>query len=172
MRKVTMVRLGIAAAISTIGAFGALAAGCTSDDSSTPGNTNDAGQNTSPDGQVIGDDDDSGQQSTDAGDAGKVTPPPPAIDAKLIIVHAAPGLGPVRLCFATSNSGGTATVTAINALPDTKGSAPPYAAPPAYGAYYDGGTSPVVQGTPGSTPERSAPSRTSPASRTSRSRPT
>ncbi len=144
MRKVTMVRLGIAAAITALGAIGAGASGCTSDDSST--NPSDAGNGsdspvTNPDG--------GGPPPGDGGPTPDGVAPdsgPPAVDAKLIVVHAAPGLGPVRLCFAIT-SGGTSTVANTAALPDNTTSAPPYLAPPSFLA--DGGTAVVAQGTPG-----------------------
>jgi hypothetical protein len=143
MRKVTMVRLGIAAAITTLGALGATASGCTSDDNSNPsdggvsdGNTNlgDGNPNNNPDAPSTGDD----------GGKPDATPPPP--DARLIVLHAAPGLGPVRLCFAVT-SNGTSTVANTNALPDNPLSQPPYAIPPSY--LSDGGTGFATAGTPG-----------------------
>jgi len=145
MRKVTMVRLGIAAAITCLGGLGALASGCTSDDNTgtaTDGGTEDTGTNPTPDG---GGTTDSGGKTDGGGvDSGPVIP-----DAKLILLHAAPGVGPVRLCIATATGTAAPSVAPINAIPDTHSSAPPWNPPPAYGPGYDGGVGAVVPGTPG-----------------------
>jgi hypothetical protein len=75
-------------------------------------------------------------------------PEPPVVPANLVLVHAAPGVPPFRICFASGSSTSTATVTAISALPDTYPSGVPYGF---YGQYGEGaGPYPSVEaGTPG-----------------------
>ncbi len=184
--------------LTTLGAAGALASGCTSDDNAAPGGSDagsssetgvnidapiaifpgdsgaaDAADATIPDGgqnEAGGNGDDAGGDSgldsgldsgpdsgldsgldanplldggSDTGvDSGEDAGSTPLPDAKLVLVHAAPGLGPVRLCFGVSVGGNANTVANIPALPDGP-SAPPYAPPPTG----TGGT--VAQGTPG-----------------------
>jgi hypothetical protein len=66
---------------------------------------------------------------------------PPAPPAAFALVHAAPGVPPVRLCFGSAAAGQAASVLAIPPIPDEPSSAP---AVPAIGAYPA-----VAKGTPG-----------------------
>jgi len=116
-------------------------------------------QDSGGDGSVIADGGSDGNESIgdsgheaglDAGfDADADTGVPPLADAKLVLVHAAPGLGPVRFCLATSVGTAESVVAPISALPHGPLSAPSYPPPPAFGSEYDGGSAPVAQGTPG-----------------------
>ena len=76
-------------------------------------------------------------------------PPSPVLPANLILLHAAPGVGPVRLCIATQTGSAAASVAPIFAFPDSSDSAPPWHLPPAFGPAYDGGVGAVTPGTPG-----------------------
>jgi len=127
MRKVTLIRFGIAASLAAMGVVGAMAAGCSDDegggggkDSGTDAPKTDTGP--TPD---TGTPDTGKPDATADADAA----PPPTV--KLIIVHAAPGFGDdgtpanvpgraFRMCFATSVAGGAPVVSPLTALPDTQ----------------------------------------------------
>jgi hypothetical protein len=136
MRKVTAVRLGIAAGLAAMGAAGAVGSGCSS---STPVN-NQPGVDSGP-GQVdsgpctggTGCTVDSGIADSAVADSGPVvdsaSPPP----ATLLLAHTAPGVPPFRVCFSIAfTPGQTASVQSFQALPDNPSVSPPY---PATGPY-------------------------------------
>lgn len=147
MRKSAMVRLGIAAALATMGVAGAVGSGCTSSNSTSPGvdggtdgatgttgstgatgaegGTPEGGTGPGPDGGM-----------KDGGGKDSAAP----IPANLVIAHVGPGIPPVRVCFATG-SGASFGVQPFNALPDNPSGAPPY---PATGSFPA-----VAPGTPG-----------------------
>ncbi len=147
MRKVTVVRLGVAAALATMGVAGAVGSGCSnsssgptdggvaSNDGST-GATGDGSTGPAPDGSV-GDsgngNKDGGGQSDDAG--------PPVVFANVVVAHTAPGVPPFRVCFATGTAPPLTVNPEIQALPDSPGQAPGY---PATGPFPA-----VTPGTPG-----------------------
>lgn len=123
MRKATLFRLGVAAGLLTMGVAGAVAAGCTGDDNTTtdggtkPGTDSGPAADTGP--------------TVDTGTPDTNRPPVPDAGqhAKLVVVHAAPGIPAVRVCFAQGqqDDGSDGTVTALSALPDTPNPAPlPY----------------------------------------------
>ena len=121
MRKVTIVRLGIVAAIAAIGVVGAVASGCSGDDNN-PVTGNDGG--TGNDGSTgttgtTGMDGSTGTTGHDGGgNDGSVDAAPPN-PAELVLVHAAPYVPPARFCFATVNASDAGTIVPIAPAPDT-----------------------------------------------------
>jgi len=115
MRKVTLIRFGVTAALATIGIAGLGVIGCSGDDDDQgqpkPDSGTDATKDTGPLPDT-GPTPDTGP-GTDGGSDGEAGAPK---DVKLVIVHASPGLGPFRMCFGTGAAG---TVAPLNALPDT-----------------------------------------------------
>jgi hypothetical protein len=126
MRRVTMVRLGVAAALATMGIAGAIGSGCsnstavaTPDGGQTAGN-NDGGQTGSgPDGSTGSTDGATGASETGAKDSGTFDSALPT-PANVIVANTAPGVPPFRLCLATG-SGATLAVTQVSPLPDGPG---------------------------------------------------
>jgi hypothetical protein len=124
MRKITLVRFGVASALIGVAAAGGmLAAGCNGDDNS---NGNPGGSDAGPDGsQPIGTLDaapDTGTPSSDGGDSGATT-----AFAKVLFVHASPDAPALRLCFGVSNGDASATTTIQPTFPapNTAGGLPP-----------------------------------------------
>jgi hypothetical protein len=144
-----MVRLGIAAAITTLAGVGAFASGCSSDDNGSGGGTTaDGGQEDT--GTVPVTDGGGSDAPVTTGDSASDAPVTTVLpDAKLILLHAAPGVGPIRLCIAQSEGTAAPSVAPIAAIPDNPADVPPWTPPPAYGPAYDGGVGAVAPGTPG-----------------------
>jgi hypothetical protein len=142
MRKVTIVRLGVAAALAMMGTAGALGSGCTSSSATSDGGL--TGQDSGPTGTTgdggTGTQDGStgtSDSSTDGPAPDTYVPPP----ANLVLAHTSPGIPPFRVCFSEGAVGTTASVPALPALPDGPGAAPAY---PTTGPYPG-----VAAGTPG-----------------------
>jgi hypothetical protein len=148
MRKVTMVRLGIAVAITALGAAGAITSGCTSDDNAAgadggggdSGGGSSGGSSSGTGGSSSGTGGSSSGSSSGASSGG-------VVPANLVILHAAAGLGPFRVCFATQSAGTTASVTPQPAAPDTPGTPGGPSIPPDPLSTDGGGQ--VAPGTPG-----------------------
>jgi hypothetical protein len=103
MRKVSMVRLGIATAVATLGVAGVIASGCSGDDNNGPPAPGPDG------GSDTGSSSDTSTPTTDTGtgtkDTGTTDTGPGGPGAQLILIHAAPGVPPIRLCFANIVAG-------------------------------------------------------------------
>lgn len=143
MRKATIVRLGVAAALATMGVAGAVGSGCTSS-SNNPGvdggGPGDGGTAGGDGGQTGPTDGSTGGQDANKPETGTPDSGPTPIPANLVIAHISPGIPPIRVCFATG-TGTSLGVTPISALPETPSGAPPY---PATGSFPA-----VTYGTPG-----------------------
>ena len=153
MRKATIVRLGVAAALATMGVAGAVGSGCTS-------SSNAPGVDGGGDGATAGNPDGSGPTgdgSTGPGpeagppkDAGKDVAAPP-VPANLVLAHVAPGVPPIRVCFATG-TGTSLGVTPISPLPEGPGAAPGVPATTSFPAV-PAGTPGIYPGTIGAFPQ-------------------
>lgn len=123
MRKVTVVRLGIAAALATMAVAGTVGSGC-SNSSSNP--STDGGE--PPDGATGPQTDapsNGGDSSTptdggnNGGDSSTPTDAGKSEFANLIVAHTAPGVPPFRVCLAFVSSGVTTVYPVTVPLPDS-----------------------------------------------------
>ena len=142
MRKVTVVRLGVAAALAMMGTAGALGSGC-STSSATPdggggggGNADSGCTSNCTTGDATTDTGATGATGSDGGGTDAATPPPPA---NLVLAHTAPGIPPFRVCFLSTSTTAPATVAPFPALPDNPSS-------PLQPSYPTTGTYPGVAG--------------------------
>lgn len=143
MRKITMIRLGLASLVVTAGAVSALVVGCSSDSSS--------GDNPSPSptGTDGGPGTDGSTSPTTPGeggpgnpDAGDATPPPAPKPARIALLHAAANLDGIKLCLGTGTDETAPLLPIISPAPADK----PDGIPAAGGGVFD----PIAAGVPAS----------------------
>lgn len=130
MQKTTWMRLAFGAVLVNAAVAGALAAGCSGDDTTTKSGDASANQSVAEggaDSSDAGSDVRANDASSDAdatssmdGDAG------PASIAKVYLVHASPDAPPLRFCFGLPMGDGGVTILSIPAAPDTSNPAFPF----------------------------------------------
>ena len=147
MRKVTMVRLGIAAAITCLGGLGALASGCTSDDNTGQplGRRHKRRHRHEPERRTAA----ARRRRWHDGRRALTRARPSRTRSFDPSSTPPPAFARTASRIATATGTAAPSVAPIAAIPDSHGSAPPWNAPPAYGPGYNGGVGAVAPGTPG-----------------------